>query len=126
MTDAVPTSSTQPAPAGPPAGVNLALWEQATVDQQKVLRRIAVQRGRLRARASARAQALALRDSQSGDHVRADAPLTERLMTFARLHPVAVAVAAAAALAVGPRKLFRLGGVILPWIIRLQQKRREP
>lgn len=124
MKDAVHTSSTQELAGGPPVGVNLALWEQATADQQKVLRRIAVQRERLRARASARAQALALRESHSADQLRADAPLTERLMTFARLHPVAVAVAGAVALAVGPRKLFRLGGVILPWVIRLQQKRR--
>lgn len=124
MTEAVPTPSKPQVPAGPPDGVNLELWEQATLDQQKVLRRIAVQRTRLRARAAARAQALALRASQSGETLSADAPLTERLMAFARLHPVAVAAAGAVALVVGPRKLFRLGAVVLPWIIRLQQKRR--
>ena len=123
MTDATDTSSQ--VNAAPPVGVDLLLWDTATSDQQKVMRRIAVQRERLRARSAARAQALALRDAQDAVGVRPDAPLMERLMTFGRLHPIAVAVAGGVAMIVGPRKLIRLGGIVLPWVMRFQQKRRS-
>lgn len=119
MADSTSTSS-----AGVPAGVDLALWKRATPAQQKVMRRIAVQRERLRARAAAHAQARALMSAQEMQ-VRPDAPLMERIVTFTRLHPVAVAAAGAAAAIVGPRKLFRLGSILLPWIIKLQQKGRS-
>lgn len=116
--------STSTPSAGIPVGVDLALWERATPEQQKVMRRIAVQRERLRTRAAARAQARALMRAQEMQ-VRPEAPLVERIVTFARLHPVAVAAAGAAAAVVGPRKLFRLGGILLPWIVKLQQKNRS-
>lgn len=105
-----------------PSGLNAPLWPQATPDQQQVLQRIAVQRERLKARAAAAAQARALR--QSATQVRAEAPLVERVTTFARLHPVALAVAAAAAMVVGPRKLVRLGSVAMPWVMRWLQQQR--
>jgi multidrug efflux pump subunit AcrA (membrane-fusion protein) len=114
------TSPASPAP-NKPSGANAALWLQATPEQQQVLQRIAQQRQRLKARAAAVQQARALRLSAS--QVRADAPLAERVMTFARLHPVAVAVAAAAALVIGPRRLMRFGSAAMPWIIRWQQRR---
>ncbi|MFD2754233.1 hypothetical protein [Comamonas terrae] len=119
MADSKSTSS-----AGIPVGVDLALWERATPAQQEVLRRIAVQRERLRARAAAHAQARALASTQE-TRVRPDAPLVERIVSFTRLHPIAVAAAGAAAVVVGPRKLFRLGSVLLPWILKLQQKSRS-
>lgn len=120
------TSNTSKAPAEAvvpfkPSGPNASLWLEATPEQQQVLQRIAVQRDRLKARAAAISQARALR--QSATEVRADAPLVERVTTFARLHPVALGVAAAAALAVGPRKLARVGSVVMPWVLRwLQQQ----
>jgi anti-sigma factor RsiW len=100
-------------------------WLAATPEQQKVLQRIEMQRSRLKARAVAKAQAKAVHAQElaKATGVRADAPLTERLLTFARLHPAAVAGAAGVALMVGPRKLIRIGGVLLPWIMRLQQRR---
>jgi hypothetical protein len=47
---------------------------------------------RVKARAAAKAQALALRSTQPA-HVDADAPLPERLLSFVRLHPLATAAA---------------------------------
>lgn len=105
-----------------PSGLNAPLWPQATADQQQVLQRIALQRERLKARSAAAAQARALR--QSATEVRADAPLVERVTTFARLHPVALAVAAAAAMVIGPRKLVRVGSAAMPWVMRWLQQQR--
>lgn len=104
-----------------PTGLNAALWATSTVEQQKVMQRIAQQRERLKARSAAVAQARAL--SRAVTQVQPDAPLLERVTTFARLHPVAVAVAAAAALMVGPRKLLRFGTTVMPLILRWQQRR---
>lgn len=106
-----------------PTGLNAPLWQQATPEQQRLLQRIAMQRERLKARSAAAAQARALR--RNAAQVRADAPLVERITTFARLHPVALGVAAAAAVAVGPRKLMRLGSVAMPWVLRLLQQQRR-
>ncbi|WP_212645386.1 hypothetical protein [Delftia sp. PE138] len=103
-----------------PTGPNAALWPTSTVEQQQVMQRIAQQRERLRARSAAVAQARAL--SRAATHVRPDAPLIERVATFARLHPVAVGVAAAAALVMGPRKLIRIGTTLMPLLARLQQR----
>jgi len=50
-----------------------------------------------------------------------DAPLAERLMVFARLHPVATAGVAGLALLLGPRKLWRYGALALPWINKLRR-----
>lgn len=122
MAEAVQNSSL---PSGNlPPGVDPELWNTATADQQKVMRRIAAQRERLHARAAARAQAVAVRKAQSQERVRPDDPLVKRVASFVRLHPIAVAVAGAAAMMIGPRKLVRLGGVVIPWIVRLQQRRR--
>ena len=100
-------------------------WQVASEDQRKVLQRIEMQRSRLKARAVARAQAKAVHSHEVANlqGVPAGAPLPERLMAFARLHPVAVAAAGAAALMIGPRKLMRVGSIMLPWVMRLLQKR---
>lgn len=108
---------TEPRPVGP----NAELWSTSSIEQQRVMQRIAQQRERIKARSAAVAQARAL--SRSATQVRPDAPLLERISTFARLHPVAVALAAAAAMVVGPRKLMRIGSTVLPVILRWQQRR---
>ncbi|WP_027013758.1 hypothetical protein [Comamonas composti] len=113
MNNASTTPAAKPAAADRP-------WPEPTLAQQKVLNRIALQRERLAARASARAQAKAL--SKSAAQVSADAPLMERITTFARLHPMAVALAGGAALIVGPRKLIRVGTTVTPWVLRLIQR----
>lgn len=85
-----------------------------------VLLRIATQRERLLARRSARAQALALQ-SQHAAHMPTSGALAERLVAFARLHPAAVAVAAVAAVAVGPRRLIRWSGILLPLVAKFRR-----
>lgn len=87
--------------------------------QQKVLQRIALQRDRLRARRAAHRQALAVRSGQQPT-VEPDAPLVARLLAFARLHPAVVAVAAVAALAVGPSRIIRWSTVLMPLISRMR------
>jgi hypothetical protein len=47
-----------------PAGMDALLWDEATAEQKLVLSRIAKQRARIKARAAAKAQALALRSTQ--------------------------------------------------------------
>ncbi|MBB1653389.1 MULTISPECIES: hypothetical protein [Delftia] len=122
MVDASNASPSRNAIAPPaPTGLNAQLWATSTVEQQQVMQRIAQQRERLKARSAAVAQARAL--SRSATQVQPDAPLVERAITFARLHPVAVAVAAGAALMVGPRKLLRFGTTVMPLILRWQQRR---
>ena len=66
-----------------------ARWATATPQQREVLKRIALQRDRWTAARQAREQALAQRAARTS--VPVDAPLAERLMVFARLHPVATA-----------------------------------
>lgn len=92
----------------------------ATSAQREVLKRIDAQRERLHARRLALQQARALKDSTS-PHVDAGAPLPVRLITFAKLHPVAVAAALGLALAAGPGKLIRLAGVVLPIVMRMRR-----
>ncbi|MGP1629496.1 MAG: hypothetical protein ACTS8S_16705 [Giesbergeria sp.] len=93
----------------------------ATAEQQQVLDRIAAQRLRLRERKERRAEALsAVRDAKQVAGLGPDAPLATRLAVFARLHPVAVAVAGVAALALGPRRLMRWAGVAMPMLMRLR------
>lgn len=87
--------------------------------QQEVLQRIALQRDRLRARRAAHRQALAVRSSQQPT-IEPDAPLVARLLAFARLHPAVVAVAAVAALAVGPSRIMRWSAVVMPLISRMR------
>jgi hypothetical protein len=96
-----------------------ARWATATPQQREVLKRIALQRDRWTAARQAREQALAQRASRTS--VPVDAPLAERLMVFARLHPVATAGVAGLALLLGPRKLWRYGALALPWINKLRR-----
>ena len=102
-------------------------WGAATLEQQKVLQRIEMQRARLKAKAVAKAQASALHTHEltTATRVRPDAPLVDRVLTFARLHPIAVAAVAGGALLMGPRRLMRIGSVLLPWVIKLQQRRNR-
>lgn len=95
----------------------------ASVEQQQVLDRIAAQRLRLRERKVRRAQAVAAsRQAQQVAGLGPDASLVSRLAVFARLHPVAVAVAAAAAVVVGPRRVLRWAGVAMPMLMRLRSR----
>lgn len=90
--------------------------------KQQVLDRIAAQRLRLRERRARRAQVLvASHEAHRVAGLGPDAPLASRLMVFARLHPIAVAVAAAAAVAVGPRRVVRWAGVVMPLLMRLRR-----
>ncbi|MDR2299321.1 MAG: hypothetical protein LBE30_13400 [Comamonas sp.] len=109
-----------------PVGFDAELWEDATPEQQLVLKRIAKQRSRLQARSAARAQAQTLQtQAHDVEQVQSDAPLVDRVITFVRLHPIATAVAGASLMAVGPRKLMRWGSIALPWILKLQQRGRS-
>lgn len=95
----------------------------ASAEQQQVLDRIAAQRLRLRERKVRRAQAVAAsRQAQQVAGLGPDASLVSRLAVFARLHPVAVAVAAAAAVVVGPRHVLRWAGVAMPMLMRLRSR----
>lgn len=96
-----------------------ARWLAASEDERAVLKRIAMQRDRLAAAKQAKAQAQSLRSQP--EVVPADAPLTERLLVFAKLHPVATAAVAGLALMIGPRKLLRYGGMALPLLGKLKR-----
>ena len=89
-------------------------------DQRAVLERIAAQRERIAARRNARAQALALRSSHS-PVMPNTGPLAERAVAFARLHPMAVAIAAGAALMLGPRRVIRWATLALPVIAKFRR-----
>jgi hypothetical protein len=94
-------------------------WHQASEAERVVLKRIAMQRDRWVAAKHAQQQAKALRTQ--ADTVPADAPLMERLVVFAKLHPIATAAVAGLAVMVGPRKLMRYGGLALPLISKLKR-----
>ena len=94
---------------------------QATAEQRAVLKRIDAQRDRIRARGLAIQQARSLKES-AGDRVDSDAPLPMRLLAFARLHPVVVAVAVGAALIAGPARLMRIGGLVLPIVMKMRSR----
>lgn len=96
-----------------------ARWLAASQEERAVLKRIAMQRDRLLAAQQAKAQAQSLRSQP--ESVPADAPLVERLVVFARLHPVATAAVAGVALMIGPRKLLRYGGMALPLLAKLKR-----
>lgn len=96
-----------------------ARWLAASEEERAVLKRIAMQRDRLAAAKQAKAQAQSLRALP--ETVPADAPLSERLVVFARLHPVATAAVAGLALMIGPRKLLRFGGMALPLLAKLKR-----
>lgn len=89
--------------------------------KEEVLERIEAQRIRLRERKARRAQVVAqTHEANRVAGLGPDAPLASRLAVFARLHPVVCAVAAAAAVVVGPRKLIRWTGVALPFIMKMR------
>ncbi len=95
----------------------------ATAEQQQVLDRIAAQRLRLRERSARRAEAVAAsREARQVAGLGPDAPLVSRLVVFARLHPIAVAVTAAAAVVVGPMRVVRWAGVVMPMLLRLRSR----
>ena len=94
-------------------------WLTTGARELAVLKRIAMQRDRLAQARKAQDQAKALAPALSA--VPADAPLPERVMVFAKLHPVATAAAAGLALMIGPRKLLRYGGLALPLIKRFKR-----
>lgn len=92
----------------------------ATPAELKVLKRIDAQRERLHARRLAVAQAKALK-ADSADRINAEAPLTVRLLTFAKLHPVVVAATLGVALFTGPARLFRVASFVLPIVMRMRK-----
>ena len=94
-------------------------WEHASPEEKAVLHRIAQQRDRLTARKAAYQQVATLRAQASS--VSPDAPLIDRVMTFARLHPVDSAGLVGAALFFGPRKLMRVGMTVLPLLAKLRR-----
>ena len=94
-------------------------WLQASDAERVVLKRIAMQRDRLVAAKHAQQQAKALR--AQADTVPADAPLAERLVVFAKLHPIATTAVAGLALMIGPRKLMRYGGLALPLLSKFKR-----
>lgn len=94
-------------------------WELANASEREVLLRIAAQRDRLGSRQQAQLQAKALRAQRTS--VPAEAPFTERLAVFARLHPIALAGIAALAVMLGPKKLMRTGMTLLPLIAKLKR-----
>ena len=95
------------------------LASMASPQQLAVLKRIEAQRERIHARQLAMQQARAMRASNA-DRVDADAPLPARLLAFAKLHPVVAAAAVGAALFAGPARLMRIGGVILPIVMKMR------
>lgn len=117
-----PTSK-EPVQPSRPLGLSEVLWNGASTEQQAVLSRIHRQRQRVSARAAAKKQARELMKTANGEErVQANAPLPERLLTFVRLHPVATGAAGVVLAVLGPRKLIRWGSVVLPWILKLQQR----
>lgn len=99
-----------------PASVPTA--RRPTAQQQRVLERIATQRTRLRARSAQRQQLQTQARNTPG--VSPDAPVIQRLVVFAKLHPVVVTAVLGAALAAGPRRLVRWAGVVLPLVMQLR------
>lgn len=115
-------TSTTASASAKAAAANVAAAAAVPVSDQEraVLERIAAQRERIAARRNARAQALALRSSHHAV-MPTTGPLAERAIAFARLHPMAVAVAAGVALMLGPRRVIRWAGVALPMIAKFRR-----
>ena len=93
-------------------------WLKAGAAERAVLERIAKQRDRLTQ--ASKAQQLALKQEQK-PVLRADAPLPDRVVAFARLHPFATATAVGAALMIGPRRIMRYSAWVLPLISRFKR-----
>ena len=94
-------------------------FPEPSAEQRKVLDRIDQQRKRIHARSAAHRQVAALHEQQQS--IDPDAPLSMRLLAFARMHPLAVAVAAAAAVVAGPSRLVRWAGIVVPLVSRLRR-----
>ncbi|ODS90871.1 MAG: hypothetical protein BGO13_10245 [Burkholderiales bacterium 66-5] len=78
--------------------------------QQQLLERIAAQRERLRAY---RSRPRGVMDEKG--------PLPEQLWSFARRHPLVVALGLGAAVLAGPRRLVRGISVLLPLLLELRR-----
>jgi hypothetical protein len=90
-----------------------------TPQQQLVLERIAAQRERIRARQQAHAsQKMVGSQNATAAAASTDASFVEKLVLFTREHPSVLALAAAAAVAAGPRRILRWASVILPLVMR--------
>lgn len=98
----------------------MAMTPVPTPEQQKVLDRILVQRERVRARRAAFQQVKATATAQQA-RVDPGAPLAARLLAFARLHPVAVAAVAAAAVIAGPSRVVRWATMLTPLLARIKR-----
>lgn len=99
---------------------------QPTAAQQTVLDRIAAQRQRIAAQQARERYVLTGDETSSGAagaRIDAAAPLAQRVLTFARLHPVATSVGLAVAVWMGPRKLLRVASVVLPLWSKFSRKR---
>ncbi len=131
------TQETKPPPRRPtasevPAGKGSALaqlerdpaWQQATMAQRAVLRRIAARRDKRTLERLLREQERAQRSAVQ--EVDPQAPLHHKLATFARLHPAVTAtVLTSLALMAGPRRLMRVGSSVLPTLLPLLTKLRR-
>ena len=101
----------------------LPLINKPLSEKDEILQRIEAQRLRLRERHARRLAALASRqDAQRVAGLGPDASLASRAAVFARLHPIAVAVAGAAALIVGPKRVIRWVGVAMPLVMKYRQR----
>ncbi len=90
-----------------------------TPQQQQVLDRIHAQRERMVKRRQAMRQARAVTATQGRGG--ANDPLLTRLLTFARLHPLALGAVAGVAAFAGPNRVMRWVGVVLPAILRMRR-----
>jgi hypothetical protein len=114
-------STPAPSESGiPDRDASSSLVLNASLEQQRVIERITAQRERLQARRAARAQTLALAAQTQANGGDADS-FALRALAFARQHPIAVAALAGAGAMVGPRRLLRWGGVLLPLIMRFRR-----
>ncbi len=94
---------------------------EPTAAQQKVIDRIAAQRERLRARRAAQAQTKVVAQQRSAAGLPVDDALPLRAASFAREHPIAVAAMVGVGLVLGPRRLIRWTGFVLPLLMRLRR-----
>ena len=95
------------------------LTPQRIAERKGQLReRMAAQRLRLRARRQERQQERELARQQAA--MTAAEPLAQRAFAFAKDHPLALALVAAAAAVAGPRRLVRWAGVVLPLLMQLR------
>ena len=99
----------------------LVLLEDASPQEREVLERIRGQRERLYGRRLAREQALALKAQGDANDAMAHGSLVERAISFGRAHPFVCAGAVGLGLLLGPRKLLRMAGVVLPLVMKLRR-----